>query len=56
MSKMEEAVNAIQRMCTVVDAFTEFEFEPGARPEYAALHRLKANRLVSGARPDRPLG
>jgi acetylornithine deacetylase len=52
MSKMEEAVSAIQRMCTVVDALTRFEFAPGARPEYATLHRLNVGSIRGGVGPE----
>jgi acetylornithine deacetylase len=52
MSKMEEAVNAIQRMCTVVDALTKFEFSPGARADYAALQRLNVGSIRGGVGPE----
>jgi acetylornithine deacetylase len=52
MSKMEEAVNAIEKMCRVVDALGTFTFAPTTRPEYGSLQRLNVGSIRGGVGPD----
>jgi len=48
MSKMEEAVNAIQHMCKVVDVLGTFRFKASGRPRYTTLQRLNIGSIRGG--------
>lgn len=48
MSKQDEAVNAVEKMCEVVNALKRFQFAAGGRPEYAQLERLNVGSIRGG--------
>ena len=48
MSKAEEAINAVEKMCSVIGELRRFRFAAPTRPEYASLQRLNVGSVRGG--------